>query len=80
MSLILSAPAQKLPAPFVDPATGLVKNNMQVICNPRPRSSFLCVIRLAGAAPKEGLYVLYRKARSGSGVFTWYGYRKRSQQ
>ncbi len=80
VSLILSAPAQKLPAPFVDPATGLVKNNMQVICNRRPRGSFLCVIRLAGAAPKEGLYVLYRKTRSGDGVFTWYGYKKRSQE
>ena len=32
VSLILTAPARKLPRNFIDASTGLVKNNVQVVC------------------------------------------------
>src|SRR3989442_859950 len=42
VSLILSAPARKLPRSFIDRTTGLVKNNVQVVCSKRTPRSFLC--------------------------------------
>jgi hypothetical protein len=77
VSLIISAPAKKLPRRFVDATTGLVKNNVQVVCRRQAPQSFLCVIRPPNREPKEGLYVGYRAGRNGRGVFTWYGYRSR---
>jgi hypothetical protein len=74
-SLIISAPVRKLPRRFVDPTTGIIKNNVQVVCRRRTPRSFLCVVRLPNYAPKEGLYVRYRSGRNGRGAFTWYGYR-----
>jgi hypothetical protein len=74
VSLMLAAPAGKLPDAFVDSATGLVKNNLQVVCRRRPKS-YLCAIRIAGGAQGKGLLVRYREQR-GRDVFTWYGYRK----
>jgi hypothetical protein len=75
VSLIVAAPAHKLPNRFVDPATGLVKNNVQVVCRRRPRRSFLCAVRLAGDGPAQGIYVRYRMRAHAGGVFTWYGER-----
>ena len=77
ISLILASSARKLPRRFVDPTTGLVKNNVQVVCRRSKMRSFLCVVRLPSHAQKEGLYVRYRPGRGGHGVFTWYGYRQR---
>jgi hypothetical protein len=76
-SLIISAPVQKLPRRFVDATTGLIKNNVQVVCHRRTPRSFLCVVRLPNRAAKEGIYVGYRGVRNGRGVFTWYGYKPR---
>jgi hypothetical protein len=75
-SLIISAPSGKLPRKFIDPATGLVKNNVHVVCKPRPRHAFLCAIRLPANGPRNALFVRYR-AQGGSGTFTWYGYKRR---
>jgi hypothetical protein len=75
VSLILSAPAYKLPPNFVDPTTGLVKNNVQVVCKKRQRS-FICAVRLPSDATRKALYLRYQTRKSGQGVFTWYGYRR----
>jgi hypothetical protein len=73
--LVLSAPARKLPHQFVDERTGLVKNNVQVVCRRTGVSSFLCVIRRPGRPSDEGLYVSYARRAKGRGIFTWHGYK-----
>jgi hypothetical protein len=75
VSLILSAPARKLPRSFIDPTTGLVKNNVQVVCRKKKHRSFLCAVRLSTGNAKRALYVRYRMNK-GHGVFKWYGYRR----
>jgi hypothetical protein len=76
VSLILFAPARKLPRDFIDPTTGLVKNNVQVVCNRRTQRSFLCAVRAPSQGTSKALYVRYRTSKNGDGVFTWYGYRR----
>jgi hypothetical protein len=76
VSLLLSAPASKLPHVFVDPATGLIKNNVQVVCKKKPRRSFLCAIRVPSQAAARAFYVRYRMTKNGDGVFHWSGYKK----
>ena len=73
VSLVLSAPARKLPRDFVDPRTGLVKNNVQVVCEKSKPLSFLCAIRLPSESASKPLYVRYRTRENGKGVFMWYG-------
>jgi hypothetical protein len=75
VSLMLSAPARKLPRSLVDPMTGLVKNNVQVVCTKKKNRSFLCAVRLSSGSAKKALYVRYRMNK-GHGVFKWYGYRR----
>ena len=72
ISLIIGAPARKLPRAFVDPRTGLVRNNVQVTCRKAPSRSYRCTIRLPGNA-HASLIVRYRLERRGKGTFTWYG-------
>ncbi len=67
--LIIGAPRTKLPADMVDPTTGLVKNNLQVVCHRAPRS-FLCGARLVGET-RAKLLVRYRAAKNGGGRYTW---------
>jgi hypothetical protein len=76
VSLIVAAPARKLPPRFVDRTTGLVKNNVQVICRRDKISSFMCAVRLPADSPKSGIYVRYRINRNGKDVFRWFGYRR----
>jgi hypothetical protein len=76
VSLIVAAPARKLPRRFVDRATGLVKNNVQVVCRRDRISSFMCAVRLPADTPKSGIYVRYQVNRKGKDVFRWYGYRR----
>jgi hypothetical protein len=76
VSLILLAPARKLPRDFIDPTTGLVKNNVQVVCNKRTQRSFLCAVRAPSHGTSKALYVRYRTSKNGDGVFTWYGYKR----
>lgn len=75
LALVVQSPTGKLPFTLIDRRTGLAKNNLQAVCRLSKASSFLCVIRPAQHKPKEGLYVRYRPARTGQGVFTWYRYR-----
>jgi len=70
-SFIVAAPAGKLPRRFLDPATGLVKNNVQIACRPKPRSSFVCAVRLPSDGLGQGFYVRYRVRRNGEGSFKW---------
>lgn len=73
VSLILAAPARKLPRALIDPKTGLVKNNVQVVCHRAKGRSFLCTVRLSTQRAKQAFFVRYRPRREGKGVFTWYG-------
>jgi hypothetical protein len=75
VSLILAAPARKLPPAFIDPATGLVRNNVRVTCRRRQSRSYRCAVQLPGDED-HALVVRYRATRSGKGLFTWYGYRR----
>lgn len=70
-SFIVAAPAGKLPRRFVDPATGLVKNNVQIACSRKPRSSFVCAVRLPGDRVSRSFYVRYRARSNGEGSFKW---------
>jgi hypothetical protein len=76
VSLILLAPARKLPRDFIDPTTGLVMNNVQVVCKRRKQHSFRCAVRSPSHSASKALYVRYRVGKSGDGVFTWYGYKR----
>ncbi len=73
ISLIVAAPARRLPTRFVNRATGLVKNNVQVVCRRRTPRSFLCAVRLPTDKPNAGVYVRYSTNRTGKDVFRWYG-------
>jgi hypothetical protein len=75
VSLILTAPARKLPRNFIDATTGLVKNNVQVVCRKRKKASFLCAVRLPSASTSKALYVRYSAGKNGRGEFRWYGYK-----
>jgi hypothetical protein len=75
VSLILTAPARKLPRNFIDASTGLVKNNVQVVCRKRKRAAFLCAVRLPSESTSKALYVRYSAGKSGRGEFRWYGYK-----
>jgi hypothetical protein len=72
VSLILSAPARKLPRNLVDPTTGLVKNNVQVVCTKRAQRSFLCAVRPPSVRASGALYVRYRTGTNGHATFRWY--------
>jgi hypothetical protein len=76
VALILSAPARRLPRDLIDSTTGLVKNNVQVVCTKKgtPRS-FLCAVRLPSDTSSKALYVRYRTDKNGHSAFKWYGYK-----
>ena len=76
VTLILSAPPRKLPRAFIDSTTGLVRNNVQVVCTKKkqPQRSFLCAVRLPSDSAGKALYVRYRTDKNGRGAFKWYGY------
>ena len=74
--LILAAPARKLPRNFIDASTGLVKNNVQVVCRKKEHAAFLCAVRLPSESTSKALYVRYSTGKDGRGEFRWYGYKK----
>ena len=77
VTLILSAPPRKLPRAFIDSTTGLVRNNVQVVCaKKQPKRSFVCAIRLPSDSASKALYVRYRTDKYGHAAFKWYGYRR----
>ena len=78
VALILSAPARRLPHDLIDSTTGLVKNNVQVVCKKQQvqRRSFLCAVRLPSEASNKALYVRYRTNKNGRAAFRWYGYKR----
>jgi hypothetical protein len=73
-ALILSAPAQRLPRNLIDSTTGLVKNNVQVVCRKKkqPQASFLCAVRLPSDSASKAIYVRYRRDKNGHVAFKWY--------
>jgi hypothetical protein len=76
ISLIITAPTRKLPRKFVDPATGLVRNNVRVVCKQSTDKTYLCRVALPGDPANAGLLVRYRPGRHGKERYTWYGYRR----
>jgi hypothetical protein len=71
-SLILSAPPHKLPKAFIDPTTGIIRNNVQVTCRLATKRRFHCTITPPSpASPNASLFVRYRVRDNGSGVFYW---------
>jgi hypothetical protein len=74
-ALILSAPAQRLPRNLIDSTTGLVKNNVQVVCRKKkqPQASFLCAVRLPSDGASKAIYVRYHRDKNGHVAFRWYG-------
>src|SRR5262249_2671837 len=66
----------KLPRKFVDPATGLVRNNVRVVCTRSRQKTYLCRVALPGDPPGAGLLVRYRPGPHGKERYTWYGYRR----
>lgn len=75
VSLIIATPARNLPPQFVDSTTGLIKNNVQVVCRRRTKRSFLCIVRLPSHPANEGLSFRYRSGPNGRDVFKSYGSR-----
>jgi hypothetical protein len=75
VSLILQAPARKLPRAFLDPSTGLVRNNVQVTCRRAQSRSYLCAVQMPNVDATGGILVRYRRGRAAKGAFTWYGYK-----
>ncbi len=75
VAVILAAPARKLPRAFIDPKTGLVRNNVHVICRPSKRS-YLCTVGLSADGASGQTSVRYRLSGTGKGTFTWYGYKR----
>src|SRR4051794_7890340 len=73
-SLILAAPAEKLPRSFVDPRTGRAHASVTVACR-ACSGLFRCVACVLGGAGVGGIVVAFRP-RPGGGVFAWYGYRR----
>jgi hypothetical protein len=67
---MIGSPGQGVPARFLDPRTGSVKNNVQVACR-RQTSSFLCAVRLPSSTQNGVVYVRYSQTRNGNGVFHW---------
>jgi len=77
VTLILSAPPRKLPRAFIDSTTGLVKNNVQVVCAKKQRKpSFLCAVRLPTGSASKAIFVRYGTDKYGHAAFRWYGYRR----
>jgi hypothetical protein len=76
VSLILLAPSGKLPRAFIDRTTGLVKNNVQVVCQRKKNRSFLCAVRPPSQSPTKALYVRYHTDKNGRALFRWYGYKR----
>jgi hypothetical protein len=76
VALMLRSPAGKLPRKFVDPTTGLVRNNVRVVCTRSRHKTYLCRVALPGDPPNAGLLVRYRPGPHGKERYTWYGYRR----
>ena len=74
--LMLRSPARKLPHKFVDPTTGLVRNNVRVVCTRSRNKTYLCKVALPGDPPNAGFLVRYRPGPHGKERYTWYGYRR----
>ena len=67
-----------VPANLLDPQTGLVKTNVQVICTPAGTSGsvFDCLARAADSRPGAGFVVGCRLLPGGHVRLSWHGYRR----
>lgn len=73
LSLIVHAPAGKLPAALIETKTGFAKNNLQAVCRRSDdRRSFLCIVTSALQPAAPPVYAFYRPTKNGRGDFTWY--------
>jgi hypothetical protein len=73
LTLLQAMPKARIAA-LLDPSSGLLKNNVQAVCQRRPArhvASFLCVIRVAGAPHITGIYVRYSVKPGGGWSVTW---------
>jgi hypothetical protein len=66
VSGILAAPSRRLPPSFINPRTGLVRNNVQIACRPARKSSYLCVVKLPAQGSKRARSVRYRIDQKGN--------------
>jgi hypothetical protein len=74
LGLLFAAPERYLPNGFLDPASGVPKTNVQVICNRTPPSrGFDCAIRLEG---HRSIRVSYRPRSGGPSSLVWLPPRK----
>jgi hypothetical protein len=62
---ILAAPARRLPRSFIDAKTGLVRNNVQVVCRAARADAFVCVVRRPAEGRRRAISVRYRVDRRG---------------
>jgi hypothetical protein len=65
VSRILAAPARRLPRPFIDAKTGLVRNNVQIVCRAARAGAFVCVVRRPAQGRQRAISVRYRVDRRG---------------
>jgi hypothetical protein len=65
VSQILAAPARRLPRPFIDAKTGLVRNNVQIVCRAARAGTFVCVVRMPPQGRQRAISVRYRVDRRG---------------
>jgi hypothetical protein len=73
LTLLQTAPKARIAA-LVDPRSGLLKNNVQAVCQRRPAKQvarFVCAIRVAGAPRRTGVYVRYSVKPGGGWSVTW---------
>ena len=73
MSLIVAAPARKLPPSFVDRTTGLVRTTFRSFAV-ETKSVRSCAPSAYLDSRKSGIYMRYRINRNGKDVFRWFGY------
>jgi hypothetical protein len=71
LSALLGAPAEtkRLPASFVDPTTGLIRNNVRVACRRTQAARYRCTVRRPGDARRLALMVRY--TADGGSVLRW---------
>jgi hypothetical protein len=73
LTLLQTAPKARIAA-LIDPRSGLLKNNVQAVCQRRPAklvTRFVCAIRVAGAPRRSAVYMRYSVKQGGGWSVTW---------
>jgi hypothetical protein len=77
--LLIKRWSTRLPPALRDRRTGLLKNNVKIVCMRRPstsRHSFTCLVLPPQASARTPLYVAYRVGSNGRLHVKWLGFRK----